>query len=59
MAPPVPPPPTPPPTPPPSPPGGVSPTDLIPVWMDETTARFLISAITAALQGQNQPKGKK
>jgi hypothetical protein len=56
MAPPIPP---PPPPPSPTPPNGLNPTDLIPVWMDVRTAQFLVGAITAALEGQNQPKTNK
>ena len=32
---------------------------LIPVWMDTETAKFLVRALTSALEGNLQPKKKK
>ena len=39
--------------------GGGGGGDLIPVWMDTDTAKFLVRTLTAALEGNTQPKKKK
>jgi hypothetical protein len=31
---------------------------LVPVWMDVETAKFLVRALTSALEGNTQPKKK-
>jgi hypothetical protein len=33
--------------------------ELVPVWMDVETAKFLVRALTSALAGNMQPKKKK
>ena len=32
--------------------------DLVPVWMDVETAKFLVRTLTSALEGNTQPKKK-
>jgi hypothetical protein len=37
----------------------LGPGDLVPVWMDVDTAKFLVRALTSALNQNIQPKKKK
>jgi hypothetical protein len=36
----------------------LTPADLVPVWMDVATAKFLVRTLTAALNQNIQPKKK-
>jgi hypothetical protein len=38
--------------------GGGGGGGLIPIWVDTDTAKFLVRALTAALEGDTQPKKK-